>query len=54
MLEKEFLEPSNLEIFQDGELYRFTSDAILLSKFCKVKSNDVVADFCSGSGIEIR
>ena len=51
MLEKEFLEPSNLEIFQDGELYRFTSDAILLSKFCKVKSNDVVADFCSGSGV---
>ncbi len=51
MLEKEYLEPSGLEIFQDGDLYRFTSDAILLSKFSRVKANDVVADFCSGSGV---
>ena len=51
MLEKEILSPSNLEIFQDGDLYRFTSDAILLSEFTKVKKGDVVADFCSGSGV---
>lgn len=51
MLEKEFLSPSNLEIFQDSDLYRFTSDAILLSRFSKVKKGDVVADFCSGSGV---
>ena len=42
---------NGLKIYQDDELYRFTSDAVILSKFVKVKANDVVADFCSGSGI---
>lgn len=51
MLEKEILSPSNIVVFQDSELYRFTSDAILLSKFSKVKVGDEVADFCSGSGV---
>ena len=41
----------NLKIYQDDELYRFTSDSILLTKFTKVKKNDIVADFCSGTGI---
>ena len=41
----------NLKICQDDELYCFTSDSILLSKFAKAKKNDVVADFCAGSGI---
>ena len=40
-----------LKIYQDDELYRFTSDSILLSRFVKVKKNDIVADFCSGCGI---
>ncbi len=39
------------KIYQDDELYCFTSDAILLSKFATVKKGDIVADFCSGSGI---
>ena len=39
------------KIYQDDTLYRFTSDAVLLSHFAKVKKNDIVADFCSGSGI---
>lgn len=39
------------KIYQDDELYHFTSDAVLLSRFARVKKNDVVADFCSGSGI---
>ena len=47
----EFLQESNLKVYQDDELYCFTSDSILLSKFAKVKKGDVVADFCSGSGI---
>ncbi len=51
MLEKERLDPFGIEIFQDDSLYRFTSDAILLSRFAKVKKGDVVADFCSGSGV---
>lgn len=41
----------NLKVYQDDELYRFTSDSVLLSKFAKIKKGDVVADFCSGSGI---
>ncbi len=41
----------NLKIVQDTRLYRFTSDSVLLSKFATPKKKDVVADFCSGSGI---
>lgn len=41
----------NLKIIQDNELYRFTSDAVILSKFADARKNDIVADFCSGSGI---
>ena len=41
----------NLKIVQDDTLYRFTSDAVILSKFASFKKGDVVADFCSGSGI---
>lgn len=40
-----------LKIVQDTRLYRFTSDSVLLSKFAHAKKNDVVADFCAGSGI---
>lgn len=39
------------KIIQNVNLYRFTSDSVLLSKFVKGKKNDVVADFCAGSGI---
>ena len=41
----------NLKIIQDDGFYRFTSDAVILSKFADARKNDVVADFCSGSGI---
>lgn len=41
----------DLKIVQNENLYRFTSDSVLLSKFAKGKNKDVVADFCSGSGI---
>lgn len=50
MKREEFL-IDDLKIYQDDELYRFTSDSVLLSKFANAKKNDVVADFCSGSGI---
>lgn len=40
-----------LKIYQDDEKYCFTSDAVLLSRFARVKKGDTVADFCSGSGI---
>ncbi len=41
----------NLKIYQDDSLYKFTSDAVLLTRFTRVKKGDTVADFCSGSGI---
>ena len=41
----------NLKIYQDDSLYRFTSDAVILSHFASYKKGDIVADFCSGSGI---
>lgn len=41
----------NYKIIQDTELYRFTSDAVLLSRFVAAKRGEVVGDFCSGSGI---
>jgi tRNA1(Val) A37 N6-methylase TrmN6 len=47
----EDLGKENIKVFQDDHLYCFTSDAILLSKFTRVKKADVVADFCSGCGI---
>ncbi len=50
MLSKEYLE-NGICVLQDDELYKFTSDAILLSNFVVVKKGDVVADFCAGSGI---
>ena len=42
---------NDIKIYQDDGLYCFTSDSILLSEFTRVKSGDVVADFCAGSGI---
>lgn len=40
-----------LKIYQDYNLYTFTSDAVLLAKFAKIKKNQTVADFGTGSGI---
>lgn len=40
-----------LKIIQNKNLYRFSSDAVLLSRFASFKKGDVVADFCAGSGI---
>ena len=47
----EDMQLDGLKIVQDKNLYRFTSDSVLLSKFAKAKNGDVVADFCAGSGI---
>lgn len=40
-----------LKIYQDDELYRFTSDSVLLSRFAVAKKNEIAADFCAGVGI---
>lgn len=51
--EGEVLEEFYLDkkIIQNVNLYRFTSDSILLSRFARAKFGDNVADFCSGSGV---
>lgn len=51
MIRTEDLNLLGLKIYQNDQLYCFTSDAVLLSRFAPVKKGDVVADFCSGSGI---
>jgi len=51
MIREEDLNLLGIKVYQDDSLYCFTSDAILLSRFTLVKKGDVVADFCSGSGI---
>lgn len=40
----------NKIIIQNRDLYRFTSDSILLSRFARAKVRDDVADFCAGCG----
>ncbi|MBQ9485652.1 MAG: methyltransferase [Clostridia bacterium] len=42
---------NGITVFQDDELYTFTSDPILLSRFAKVGKNETVADFCAGVGV---
>ena len=39
------------KIIQDSELYRFTSDSILLSNFVTAQKEEAVADFCAGGGV---
>lgn len=45
------LQYKGLKIYQDKDLYCFTSDAVTLANFAKIKKGDKVCDFCSGSGI---
>lgn len=42
---------NGLKVYQDENLYKFTSDAIKLAKFCKIKHSDNVLDMCAGSGV---
>lgn len=42
---------NGLRLIQNRNLYRFTSDAVLLADFAVIKKGDVLADFCSGSGV---
>ena len=40
-----------LKIVQDVDLYRFTSDSVLLTRFARARKGEQVADFCAGSGV---
>lgn len=48
---KEDLCCGGLVILQDDELYKFTSDAVLLANFFKAKKDAEVVELCSGSGV---
>lgn len=39
------------KVIQSKTLYRFSSDAILLSRFAEGRRDETVADLCAGSGI---
>ncbi len=43
--------PNGLKVYQDESGYKFTSDAIELAKFCKIKGKDNVLELCAGSGV---
>lgn len=45
------LQRSGLRIIQDPKGNRFSTDAVLLSSFCKARSLDKVADLGTGTGI---
>lgn len=45
------LQLDNLQIIQNRKLYCFTSDSVLLANFVEAKKNDLVVEFCSGSGV---
>jgi len=47
----EDLQIGGLGIVQSADEYRFTSDAVLLANFVRVKRSDTVADFGAGSGV---
>lgn len=42
---------NGIRVYQDNNLYKFTSDAVKLAKFCKFKSSDFVLDMCAGCGV---
>lgn len=47
----EDLQCKGLSIIQEKDGYRFTSDAVALANFVKVKNGGRVVDLCSGSGV---
>ena len=49
--ELEDLQLNNLKIIQNENLYRFTSDSVLLSNFVKTGPKDNVLELCSGCGV---
>ncbi|MBQ8468322.1 MAG: methyltransferase [Clostridia bacterium] len=47
----EDLQCGGLVIVQDKDLYRFTSDSVLLANFFKAKAGETVVELCSGSSV---
>ena len=42
---------NNLKVIQNKDGFCFGSDAVLLSRFVKVKKNARILDMCTGTGI---
>ena len=42
---------NGVKVYQNEKLYKFTSDAIKLAKFCNIKQTDNVLDLCAGCGV---
>lgn len=51
MIRLDDLQINNLKIYQDNNLYNFSTDAVLLANFVNFNKNNVVVDFCSGNGV---
>ncbi|WP_400263912.1 tRNA1(Val) (adenine(37)-N6)-methyltransferase [Staphylococcus nepalensis] len=47
----DFLLKEKLKIIQNDEVFSFSTDALLLAHFTKVKKKDMIMDLCSGNGI---
>ena len=47
----DFLLKEKLEIIQNDDVFSFSTDALLLAHFTKVKKKDVIMDLCSGNGV---
>ena len=51
MIRLDDLQIDNLKIYQDDELYNFSTDAVLLANFVEFSNKNVVVDLCSGNGV---
>jgi len=47
----DYLIKENLRIIQNDEVFSFSTDALLLGHFTKIKKQDVIMDLCSGNGV---
>lgn len=51
MIRLDDLQIDNLKIYQDSNLYNFSTDAVLLANFVTFNSKSKVVDLCSGNGV---
>jgi len=51
MIRLDDLKINNLKIYQDSNLYNFSTDAVLISNFVEFNKSSTVVDFCSGNGV---
>src|SRR5699024_1334877 len=47
----DFLLKEKLEIIQNDDVFSFSTDALLLEHYTKIKKQDVIVELCSGNGV---